>query len=324
MIILSLVVSVILTALKFIAWFNTYSVAILSDALESIINVVAAGFASYSIYLTGLPKDKNHPYGHGKIEFFSIGVEGAMIFVAGCLILFKAIEYFISPRNLAKIDMGVILIAVTAVVNFALGKFLVRSGRRLPSITIGGNGQHIITDAYSSAALVVALFVIKYSGWHWIDPLASCLIGIFILRKGYRLIRRSVSGLMDETDLKVVDELIMILSASRKDAWIDVHNLRVQRYGNNYHCDCHLTLPYYYTLDQVHAEMKALAAAANREVSIGEVEFFIHTDPCVPSCCHYCLLQQCPVRKHPFTGKITWTKENVLPNRKHGEVAAGG
>lgn len=316
---ISLVVSFILTACKFIAYFSTFSVAVLSDALESIINVVAGGFACYSIYLAGIPRDKNHPYGHGKVEFFSIGAEGAMIFVAGCLILFKAAEFFIYPHTVARVDTGVILIGATAVANFLLGRFLIRAGKTLPSITISGNGQHIMTDAYSSGVLVIALFIIKYTGWQWVDPFISCLMGIFILRKGYKLMRKSVSGLMDETDLKLVDEVIMILSANRKNAWIDVHNMRIQRYGNNHHVDCHLTLPYYYDLNQVHNEMKALAASVNKEVSVGEVEFFIHTDPCIPLCCHYCLLSECLVRSHPFTGKITWTKDNVLPNRKHGE-----
>lgn len=297
----------------------TNSVAILSDALESIINVVAGAFACYSIYLTGKPKDENHPYGHGKVEFFSIGFEGAMIFIAGCLILFKAAQYFFDPTALDKLDKGMWLIAGTALANLVLGLFLVREGKKLSSVTISGNGQHIMTDVYSSLGLIAALLLIRFTGWHWIDPLASLLMGVLILRKGYQLLRASISGLMDETDMRIVDRVIAILSAHRRANWIDIHNMRVQQYGNNYHIDCHLTLPYYLELSDAHEELKALERQVNSEFPSGEVEFFIHTDPCIPLCCHYCQLADCLVRQDEFKGLIPWTRENVLPNRKHGE-----
>jgi len=297
----------------------TNSVAILSDALESIINVVAGAFACYSIYLTGKPKDENHPYGHGKVEFFSIGFEGAMIFIAGVLILFKTAQYFFHPTSLDKLDKGVWLIAGTTLANLLLGLFLVREAKKLSSLTIRANGQHIMTDVYSSLGLIAALLLIHFTGLQWIDPLASLLMGVLILRKGYQLLRTSISGLMDETDMRVVDRVIEILSAHRHANWIDIHNMRVQQYGNNYHIDCHLTLPYYLELSDAHDELKALERMVNVEFSSGEVEFFIHTDPCIPLCCHYCQLAECPVRQERFTGLITWKRENVLPNRKHGE-----
>ncbi|MBS0029768.1 cation diffusion facilitator family transporter [Chitinophaga sp. 22321] len=314
----SLIVSFILTGAKFAAYFITHSVAILSDALESIINVVAGGFACYSIYLAGQPKDVNHPYGHGKVEFFSIGFEGAMIFIAGMLILAKAIQYFVFPKELFKIESGLWLIGVTTIANLLLGLYLVRSGRELSSITIRGNGQHIMTDVYSSVGLMIALGVIQVTGWKWLDPAVSLLMGSLILTSGYRLMRRSISGLMDETDMRVVDKVIAILSAHRRHNWIDIHNMRVQQYGHNYHIDCHVTLPYYLELNDAHEEMKHIEKLVNKEFAAGEVEFFIHMDPCIPSCCHYCLKDDCTVRSHPFTGEITWTRNNVMPNRKHG------
>ncbi len=318
MIFVSLIVSFILTGAKFAAYFITHSVAILSDALESIINVVAGGFACYSIYLAGQPKDVNHPYGHGKVEFFSIGFEGAMIFIAGMLILAKAIQYFVFPKELFKIESGLWLIGVTTIANLLLGLYLVRSGRELSSITIRGNGQHIMTDVYSSVGLMIALGVIQVTGWKWLDPAVSLLMGSLILTSGYRLMRRSISGLMDETDMRVVDKVIAILSAHRRHNWIDIHNMRVQQYGHNYHIDCHVTLPYYLELNDAHEEMKHIEKLVNKEFAAGEVEFFIHMDPCIPSCCHYCLKDDCTVRSHPFTGEITWTRNNVMPNRKHG------
>ncbi|WP_344976940.1 cation diffusion facilitator family transporter [Compostibacter hankyongensis] len=314
---ISLAVSVLLTAVKFLAWVTTHSVAILSDALESIINVVAGAFALYSVWLTSRPRDENHPYGHGKVEFFSIGFEGAMISVAGCLILYKAIQYFIFPHALQRIGTGIFWVGSTGVVNLLLGLFLIRSGKALPSITIGGNGQHILTDAWSSFALIIALLVIRFTGWHWVDPLASVILAVLILRKGYKLIRRAVSGLMDETDRQMMDEVIAVLSANRRRQWIDIHNMRIQQYGNNYHIDCHLTLPYYYDLNQAHQELKAVAALIDKHFPQSETEFFIHSDPCVPACCRHCILEECPVRSFPFENRITWTRENLLPDHKH-------
>ncbi|HEU4551721.1 MAG TPA: cation diffusion facilitator family transporter [Chitinophaga sp.] len=318
-ILLSLLISFLLTVAKFAAYFLTHSVAILSDALESIINVVAGAFACYSVYLAGKPRDANHPYGHGKVEFFSIGSEGAMIFIAGCLILFKAVQYFTGTFVLEEVLQGAWVIGGTTLVNLLLGQYLVKQGRRLPSITITGNGQHIMTDVYSSLGLVAALVIIHYTGWAWLDPVVSVIMGVLILRKGYQLLRQSVSGLMDETDMQVVDQVINILKANRRAIWIDVHNMRVQQYGNNYHIDCHITLPYYLELSQAHEELKAVEQLVNQGFPNSEVEFFIHTDPCEPVCCHYCQLMECPVRKEAFSGKIIWTRENVLPNRKHSK-----
>lgn len=313
----SLVVSLILTVAKFIAYFSTHSIAILSDALESIINVMAGAFACYSIYLASKPKDLNHPYGHGKVEFFSIGFEGGMILIAGCLILFKAGQSFISPRELTKLSGGIFIMLGAGIANFVLGMFLSRSGEKLSSITIQGNGQHILADAWSSVGLIGALVLIHFTGWHWLDPLASLALGALIIWKGYKLLRHSVSGLMDETDMQVIDKVTAILSKNRRPAWIDVHNMRAQQYGQNIHIDCHITLPYYFTLEQVHYEIKLVERTLSDHFNYGKVECFFHTDPCVPAGCPYCLVEKCPVRKFAFERQITWTRDNVLIDSQH-------
>lgn len=314
---ISLIISFVVTIAKFYAYVDTHSVAILSDALESIINVIAGGFACYSVYLASKPKDWNHPYGHGKVEFFSIGFEGGMILIAGCLILFKAIETFIIPHELQKLNSGILIIVVAGIVNFLLGIFLIRSGKRLPSITINGNGQHILTDAWSGLGIITAIILILFTGWHWLDPVASLLLGILIIIKGYKLVRHSVSGLMDETDMRIVDRITQILNENRRESWIDIHNMRVQQYGQNYHIDCHITMPYYYTLEQVHSEIKRVEKTINMHFEHGHVECFFHTDPCVPDSCPYCLILDCPVRSYPFEKRIEWTRKTVLPDRKH-------
>jgi len=313
----SIGLSAAICALKFYTYYLSHSVVVLSDALESIINVVAGLFAAYSIYLTGVPRDRNHPYGHGKIEFFSIGFEGAMIVFAGIGIIYSSVQHYLHPDTLANLGAALWLVAICGAANFALGYLLINRGKRLQSLTLEGDGRHIISDSYSSIGVLAAVAIIKLSGWAWADPLASFLAGVIILVSGFRLLRRSVSGLMDETDLEVVDDVVRILSEHRNPAWIDMHNMRVQRFGTLYHIDCHVTLPYYYSLEKVHEIISGLDRMVNEYFTKGEVEFFIHTDPCVFECCHYCAVEPCPVRKEPFTLHIAWSRENVLPNRKH-------
>ncbi len=314
---LSFILSTIICAVKFVAWFVTGSLLILSDALESIINVVAAAFAWYSIYLSNKPRDTEHPYGHGKIEFFSIGFEGAMILIAGFGILVQAVLFFFNPPELHALTTGVWLTLAGGVANFLLGFFLLKKGRQNNSLTLQGNGKHILSDSYSSIGVLVAVVLILFTGYTWIDPIASVVAAAIIIYTGFKLMRKSVSGLMDEVDMKIVDELVDILKEQRQANWIDMHNLRVQRYGSSYHVDCHVTMPYYYSLEEVHEEITKLDRILNSNFKKGSIEFFIHTDPCIVSSCKHCLLAECKVRRHPFIQKIEWSKENLLPNRKH-------
>lgn len=301
---------------KFTAYFITGSNSILTDAAESIVNVLASAFAFYSIYLAAQPRDTNHPYGHGKVEFFSVFVEGSLIVIAGILIIFKSAYNLIYPQKISELLAGSIIIAGTGVVNFVLGYYLIRESKRLKSLTLFADGKHLQTDAYTSAGLVAGLTLIQLTGLNYIDSVLSIAIGLFIVYSGYRLVRKSVSGLMDESDFDTADEVISILNSYRKDSWIDMHNLRTQRYGPDIHIDCHLTLPYYFDLNKVHEEVSEVDAMMNSQAS-SSIEFFIHADPCVPECCHYCRMDDCPVRSEPKTKDIIWTITNVTRNKKH-------
>lgn len=313
----SFIISLLICAVKFIAWFFTHSLVILSDALESIINVAGAGFAWYSIYLAGKPKDEDHPYGHGKIEFFSVGFEGGMIFIAGIGILAQAVMYFIHPRQVDQLQTGILLSVIAGVANFLLGYFLLIKGKKTNSITLQGNGHHILSDGYTSLGVIAALLLINFTGLNWIDPLASVFAGALLIYTGSKLIRKAIRGLMDEVDINVIEEIIACFKTNRRNNWIDVHNLRVQRYGSNYHVDCHLTLPYYFSLEQVHNEITEMDALLNNSFEKGTMEFFIHTDPCIELSCMHCLIADCNLRRKPFAGKIEWAKENILPDKKH-------
>ena len=304
--------------LKFTAYFITHSNAVLTDAAESIVNVLASSFAFYSIYLAGLPRDQNHPSGHGKVEFFSAFVEGTLIMIAGIIIISKSIYNVFYPQELSQILEGSFIIGFTGLVNGLLGWFLISKSKTLNSLTLQADGKHLITDAVSSFGLVVGLVLIYFTNIIWLDSAISIALGFYIIYNGYRLMRKSVGGLMDESDVVIVEEIINYLNKHRKDEWIDVHNLRTQQYGAEIHIDCHVTLPYYFDLNKVHYEVTEIDRVINKNVNVA-IEFFIHADPCVPQCCHYCSMENCEVRTETKTKTINWSLANVTKNNKHFE-----
>jgi cation diffusion facilitator family transporter len=302
---------------KFTAYFLTSSNFVLTDAAESIVNVLASSFAFFSIYLAAQPRDQNHPYGHGKIEFFSVFIEGGLIGLAGIVILFKSAYNIFYPHEIKDLVTGAIIIGATGLVNGGLGSYMIKRGKHLRSITLEADGKHLITDMVTSMGLVLGLLLIHFTKILILDSILSVLVGLYIVYTGYKLVRKSVSGLMDEADFDIVTEVISVLNEKRRDQWIDIHNFRAQKYGNNLHIDCHLTLPNYLDLIQVHNEVKLVDELINNEVT--KTELFIHTDPCVPQCCYYCRMPDCPIRSEPKTEEITWTLEKVIRNKKHFE-----
>ena len=313
---ISLGLSVMLLVIKFTAYFLTSSTAILTDAVESIVNVIASGFAFYSIYLAGLPPDQNHPYGHGKVEFLSSGFEGAMILSAGLVIIWQAVLSVFAPRELDNLGWGLVLIGVTAAANGFVGWQLIRSGRQTDSVTLTTDGKHLITDTFSSIVVMIGVGLVALTGQRWIDSALSLVLAVVIIYNGAQITRQSVARLMDETDAPTLDRVVTQLKAHKDRNWIDVHNLRVQKYGADLHVDCHLTLPYYWELSRVHDEVHHFEDTL-KEGFQGEVEIFVHTDPCMTECCHYCRVADCPVRASAFIRDVNWTAENLPLNQKH-------
>lgn len=317
-IIVALVVSVVLMLAKFSAYFITSSNFVLTDAAESIVNVVASAFAFFSIYIASQPRDENHPYGHGKVEFFSVFLEGALISIAGIGILFKSVYGLFYPQEIHELLIGALIIGITGAINGALGYYMIYHGKQLKSITLDADGRHLITDMVTSGGLVLGLLLIYFTGFVWLDSVLSITVGLFICYTGYKLIRKSVAGLMDETDFAVVEEIISVLNKERKPEWIDIHNLRAQKYGHELHLDCHMTLPNYFDLNRVHQEVVLVDKLINEKAGVF-TELFIHTDPCLPQCCHYCSMPNCPIRSEPKRLDIEWTMENIIRNKKHYE-----
>ena len=309
-------ISVLLLAVKFLAYFLTHSVAILTDALESIVNVAAGFIGLYSLYISAKPRDINHPYGHGKAEFLSAAVEGTLILSAGAIIIYKAIQHFIYPVPIHSIDKGMILVGITGLVNLGVGFLGFRYGKRNQSLALIASGRHLISDSYSTFGIVAGLLLISFTKLVWIDSAIAIVFGAIIIYTGYKIVRRSIAGIMDEADEELLQKMVRVLNANRKENWVDLHNLRVIKYGSILHVDCHLTVPWYLNVNEAHAEIEALGSFIKRE--FGEsLELFVHSDGCLYVQCPICLKSGCPVRHHPFEKKIEWSLQNILSDKKH-------
>ena len=315
--VLVVAVGVLLLLAKFIAFFLTNSNAILTDALESIINVVAGGFSLYSLILSALPRDENHPYGHGKIEFIAATLEGSLILVAGGIIIIKSIYNLIEPVPLQQLDIGILLIAVSGVINFIVGFITSRKGKKSKSMVLTAGGKHLISDAYSTAGILVGLVLIYFTGWIWVDSVVAILFGIIICVTGTRILRGSVAGIMDEADYELLKDIVKVLNENRRENWIDIHNLRIIKYGSTLHIDCHLTVPWYLNVMEAHDEVEAVGKVIREKID-SSIELFVHTDPCIEPSCSVCTKKDtCDVRQHPFKARVEWEFEKVITDRKH-------
>jgi cation diffusion facilitator family transporter len=316
LIILSFLVSLAIMGAKFYAYYASGSTTLLTDALESIVNVVAAAFAYYSIYLASQPRDLNHPYGHGKIEFFASGLEGVLILLAAMYIFLHAWQHLYARPELTRLDLGIIISLSSAAVNGILGYYLVSQGKSSHSPAIVADGKHLKLDALNGVFVVVALVITYVTNLFWIDSIASLIFASVMCWQGLNLIREAIAALMDETNPEVFQKVIQWIVSNKKQEWIDLHNLRVQQYGGDLHIDCHLTLPRYWDLNRVHDEIHEF------EVTIGQVlptniEIFVHVDPCLDECCQHCPMANCQIRQHEFIKEIEWNKVNLALNQKH-------
>jgi cation diffusion facilitator family transporter len=311
-----LIVAVLLFSIKIVAWYLTHSVSILTDALESIVNIIAGLVGYYSLSIAYKPRDSNHPYGHGKAEFLSAAIEGTLIMLAGVYIIYEGVEHLIHPRPLEQLHFGILLEVCSALINFVVGFLAVKKGKANGSEALEASGHHLKTDTYSTIAIIIGLVLMYYTGFRQLDSIVAIIMSIVIMIIGYRIARKSVAGIMDEADEKILGKVIDLLNRSRLPNWVDIHNLRVIKFGNVLHVDCHMTVPWFLNVRQAHKEVEALRNLIEKEFG-SAMEFFVHADDCTGRCCPICIKTDCTVREHPFVKKIEWRLDNVVPNKKH-------
>lgn len=235
----------LLLAIKFIAWRLTHSNTILSDALESIVNVVAGAFALYSLVLAAKPREWiEHPYGHGKVEFISAGIEGGLVVLAGAVIIWRAVQALLAHQHLHDLNTGIALTAGAGALNLVMGLALRSRGKRSHSITMEASGAHLLSDAWSTVAMVCGLVLIHFTGLLWLDQFFAILFALYIIVVGLRVFRRSVAGIMDEADIEQAANVIgrHCKSTACRNGWMCTTPNNQVRRGAAHRLPCDLAL----------------------------------------------------------------------------------
>ena len=250
----SLLVSFLMLAGKVTATYLTGSTAILSDAAESVIHLFATGFAGFSLWYAATPPDPGHPYGHGKIAYFASAVEGTLILLAALGIAWTAVRDLMIGASLQRLDVGLYLIAGLTLVNLALGQYLIRTGRRTNSLVLVSNGQHVMTDMWTSLGVVVGVGLVWLTGLQWLDPVVGLLVAGNILWTASGLLRRSVYGLLDEADPEATKALLdELATAVEEDLIAGFHQVRHRRSGDQVWIEYHLMFPGDMSIHEAHA-----------------------------------------------------------------------
>jgi cation diffusion facilitator family transporter len=308
---ISLVVGTVLMGVKFYGWHLTGSTAVFSDALESVVNIVAAGFALWVVSIAGRPADRDHPYGHGKLEYFSAVFEGGLITIAAVIILYEGVAAWIRGPSVEQIDLGVMIVFGAGAGNALLGWFLLHMGRKTRSITLTADGHHVLSDFWTSLGVVIGLLLVRFTGIAWLDPLVAIIIGVNLARVGAKLVRRAAGGLLDEEDPELTEQMVEAFNKTAHPGIIRIHHLRAMRAGSEVHVDAHLVVPEYWAVEEAHEVMERFEGMMVQELGVhGEILF--HTDPCRRAYCPACDVEDCPVRRAPFEDRKPVTIEEAV------------
>lgn len=312
---ISVVVSITVFFLKALAYSLTHSAAILSDALESIVNVVAAIAALYVIRYAAMPADEDHPYGHGKAEYFSSAFEGGLIFFAALMICYEGVKSLIEGSKLNQLEYGLIVVIVASLINLILGLYLKRTGEKNNSEALKASGTHVLSDVWSTLAVLIGLVLVMLTGLTWLDPLMAVVVGIKLCFEGFKIVKSSISALVDEADPEVLDHLIDSFNANHVPGIIDLHHLRIIRAGHFHHVDAHLVVPEFWTIEHVHHVTHQYEENVVKSYRFdGEIAF--HLDPCRRAYCTICAISDCPMRGKKFTSIRQFTRTGVTGGPK--------
>ncbi|MDD3040324.1 cation diffusion facilitator family transporter [Bacteroides sp.] len=305
------IVSVLILVGKFIAFYLTNSVGILTDAMESIVNVVAGFISLYSLRWAAKPKDKEHPFGHGKIELISASIEGLLISIAGGLIIYEGIQRLFSPAEIAKLDVGIIVVAVAGLLNYLMGWYSIKMGKKYNSIALVAGGKHLQSDTYSTIGLVIGLLLLYYTHIAWIDSALALIFGTIIIITGISILRKTVANLLDKADSEVLLNVAKCINKHRQPDWIDIHNTKVIRYGSFLYIDCDLTLPWFYNVIESHHACDKLRDTLITDFS-DKIQVSIHSDPCMMKHCEHCEIKNCTSRKSEFVTLEDISLSNII------------
>jgi cation diffusion facilitator family transporter len=296
---ISLAVSIVGLAIKFFGYKLTNSQAVFSDAMESIVNVVAAAVAIFVVWYSRKPADQDHPYGHGKAEFFSAAFEGGLIAFASILIAVQAVKVLVRGSHVEQVNLGVAITLGTGIANALLGFYLLRMGKKANSATIEASGHHVLSDFWSSAGIALGLVLVGITHIQWLDPVVALLMAAFLAKTGFGLVTKSAGALLDQEDRAIMENLLKIVGRQRPSGIIQLHHVRVMRSGHYHHIDAHAVVPEYWDVAEAHDKTDAFETDLMRDYPYPG-ELHLHVDPCRRAYCRNCDVAECPIRKHPF------------------------
>ncbi|TYP93447.1 cation diffusion facilitator family transporter [Fodinibius salinus] len=275
---ISLGVSVISLILKLSGFWITSATTALSDAAESVIHLLAVGFVYYGLSLSAKPADDKHLYGHERVEFLSVGIEGTVIILAGITIIYQSIENYLYGYQLQQLLNGVYLIGGAGIINLILGNYLLKVGRREENMMVISNGRHTLTDVWTSAGAVATLLIIKFTNFEVLDSAVALLLAGYIMYEGVKLLKYSVDGLMDSRDPKVDAAIREELSGDLPGDMINVHNLRHRTTGNTTWIELHTVSKADVNLKKAHDDATVLEKRLINAIK-GDVIVTIHLEP---------------------------------------------
>jgi len=250
--------------LKSAAYFYTGSVGLLSDAAESLVNLVGALVALAMLTIAARPADEEHAYGHSKAEYFSSGIEGTLILIAALSIAYAAVQRLINPRELEQIGLGLMVSAAASLINLGVGLLMIRTGKARGSMALEANGNHLMTDVWTSVGVIVGVGAVALTGWSWLDPVVALLVAANIVWTGFGIIRRSVGGLMDSSLPSGQQELIQDILEGYRQRGIDFHALRTRQAGARAFTEFHVLVPGDWTVQRGHALVEEIEIALRK------------------------------------------------------------
>ncbi len=291
--------------------------ALKTDALESLVNILASFFALFSLIFGKRPADSNHPYGHGKIEFFSSFFEGGLILLASILIIYESIEKFIIGIQLKEISYGIWINFIAGSMNGVLGFILIKKGKYYNSTAIESDGYHLISDFYTTISIFVGLIIVELTGFLWLDSLIAGIMGLWLFYVGLKIIFRSLSLLLDTENPDIIKKIVQTINEINNENIITVHATRTLCSGNYFHIDIHFVLPEFFTIKEANTFIHDYEIKIIKKSNI-KGEFHSHFDPCKKLYCKICRKKNCPIRVEPFENyqpltyeqAISWPKED--------------
>jgi cation diffusion facilitator family transporter len=307
----ALVVGLLLSGVKFWGWQLTQSQAVYSDFLESIVNIVAGVVAIFVVRFASKPADREHPYGHGKIEYFSAAFEGGLIAFAALMILLEAVPALLANRSLENLQDGAWIVLGCGLGNFLLGLGVKHVGQKVGSPALVANGTHLQSDFFTSAGVTVGLFLASWTGLSWLDPLIAIFVGGHLAWTGLGVVRRSIGGLLDEEDREILVGFVKVLKNIDFSGVIQIHHTRIIRSGRYHHIDAHAVVPEYWNVAEAHEKTKDFEDRLMLKYP-QPGELHLHVDPCRRVYCERCPDKVCPIRSKPFSRPLVPDLESLI------------